>query len=50
MSDFALSLFAVTIKAIVNVIVAALTKHVISRVKERTAPISSRDGSDAVKK
>jgi len=46
---FILSLLEVIAKAIVKVLITTLTKHVVSRIKERTAPIDSRDGSDAVK-
>ena len=50
MSDLTLSLIAVMLKAIVKVIATTLTKHVVSRIKDRTAPISSRDGSDLIEK
>jgi len=47
MSDFALSLFAVIIKAFVEAIAKALANRAVSRTKEGTAPICSRDGSDS---
>jgi hypothetical protein len=44
---FTLSFLEIVIKVIVKVMVTALTKHLISRIKERTAPIGRRDGSDS---
>ncbi|MCL2190071.1 MAG: hypothetical protein FWB87_15060 [Defluviitaleaceae bacterium] len=49
MSDFALSLLNTTLNAIVKVFVTKIAKHVVSRIKGRTTPMLSRDGSDAVK-
>jgi len=46
MGDFTLSLCVTVAKAIVKVFATAFTKYVMSRIKERTAPISGRDGSD----
>jgi hypothetical protein len=44
---FFLSLLEITVKAIAKVTVTALMKYVVSRIKERTAPIDGRDDSDA---
>jgi hypothetical protein len=45
MSEFFLSLITVAVKAFVKTFVAAHTKRMLSRKKERTAPLP-RDGSD----
>ena len=45
MGEFALSLIGVAVTAIVKTVVTVLIKHVLSRFKERTAPINGRDGS-----
>ena len=47
MDTYLLSLLSDVIKIIVKVTVKALAKYVVSRKKERTAPIGSRDGSDS---
>ena len=45
MEAFFLSLLSDVIKIIVKVTAKALAKYAVSRKKERTAPIDSRDGS-----
>jgi hypothetical protein len=43
---FILSLVEIIVKAVAKVIFTALAKVAVSWIKERTAPISSRDDSD----
>jgi len=43
--EFVFSFLLIIAKAIVKEIVAAIAKHVIARIKGRTAPLQ-RDGSD----
>jgi hypothetical protein len=45
MGELTLSLLAAAVKATVKVVVTSVVKYAISRIKERTAPISGRDGS-----
>ena len=47
MDTYLLSLLSDVIKIIVKVTVKTLAKYAVSRKKERTTPISSRDGSDS---
>jgi len=44
--DFILSLMEITAKVVFKVTFTTLVKDIVSRIKERTAPIRSRDGSD----
>jgi len=43
--EFIFSLFEVAAKTFVKALVTALVKRTVSRAKEKTAPIASRDGS-----
>ena len=43
--DFVLSLIEIAAKVIFKISFTTLVKHVVSRIKERTAPIDIRDGS-----
>lgn len=41
--DMIFSLLELAVKVVVKVVFTTLTKHAISRIKEKAAPISSRD-------
>jgi len=45
MGELALSLLITALKAMVKVLATIFTKHVVSKIKGRTAPINGRDGS-----
>ena len=47
--DIVLSLLEVAVKAFVKAAVTALANYAVSRAKDKTAPIRSRDGSDNLK-
>ena len=49
MGEFALSLLVAAVKTLVKVLVTTFAKRFLDRRKERTAPVDSRNGSDAVK-
>ena len=48
--DLILSFIEIAAKVIFKVAFKTLAEYVVSRIKERTAPITSRDGSDTVVK